>query len=84
MLKHCAIKRHGAVKATLHAFLTSMRDRSQYPAFFSDNITRCTRCREGGASTDGLEVGEEEKSHALVQNRSPVILRTVTGSRATN
>ena len=43
MVKHCAIKTHGAVKATLHAFLTSIRDSSQYPASLSDTITLRTR-----------------------------------------
>jgi len=38
MLKHCEIKRHGAVKATLHAFLILIRDRSQYPPLLSDTI----------------------------------------------
>jgi len=77
MLKHCVIKRHGAVKATLHLFLTSIQDGSQYPAFLSDTIQLRTRRREGGASADGLEVGAEEKNHALAGNRSPVTLRTV-------
>jgi len=78
MLKGCAIKRHGAVKTTLHA--------------------RCeTEVSTQLSSLTILHVvhgGEEEgpprtawmcaKSHALVENRSPVTLRTITGSRATN